>query len=119
LRRRFSVDSDRVFLFGREQGGLMAYDIGLSHPDQFAGVMPQNAAPRYVKGGGGDFISRYWPNAQYLPFYVVEGDVNGGNPTCNRHVFKEWIRWQYPCIYVEYKGRGSEWFAAEPPIMMD
>jgi pimeloyl-ACP methyl ester carboxylesterase len=112
LRRRFNVDSDRIFLYGREQGGLMAYDLGLSHPDQFAGVLPQNAAPRY-------FAGRYWSNAQYLPFYVVDGDFNGNSPILNRTIFKEWIRWQYPCIYVEYKGRGTEWFPEELPIMFE
>ena len=39
LRRRFQVDSDRVFLFGWEQGADAALDIGMSHPDQFAGVL--------------------------------------------------------------------------------
>src|SRR5262245_51267407 len=111
LRRRFSMDSDRVFRYGREQGGLMAYDVGLSHPDQFAGVLPQNGGPNY-------FPLRYWPNAQYLPFYVVDGDFNGSS-VGNRQMFKQWIRWQYPCIYVEYKGRGSEWFPAELPVMFD
>src|SRR5262249_52418549 len=93
LRRRFNIDSDRVFLYGRGEGGRMAFDVGLSHPDQFAGVMPQNAAPEY-------FCAPYWPNAQYLNFYVIEGDFNGSNPRLNREIFKEWIRWQYPCIYV-------------------
>lgn len=119
LRRRFNIDSDRVFLYGREQGGLMAYDVGLSHPDQFAGVLPQNASPKYLRGGGIDFASRYWSNAQYLPFYVVDGDFNGNSPVHNRTIFKEWIRWQYPCILVEYKGRGTEWFSEELPIMFD
>src|SRR4029079_4233731 len=29
LRRRFNVDSDRVFLFGREDGATLAFDVGL------------------------------------------------------------------------------------------
>ncbi len=112
LRRRFQVDSDRVFLFGWEQGADMAYDVGLSHPDQFAGVLPMNGNPRY-------FAQKYWPNGQYLPFYVVEGDMNGLNPKANRTLFKDWIRWNYPAMYLEYKGRGSEWFEGELPLMMD
>lgn len=112
LRRRFQVDSDRVFLFGWEQGGDMAYDVGLSHPDQFAGVLPMSGNPKY-------FAQRYWPNGQYLPFYVVDGDMNGGNPKANRTLFKDWIRWNYPAMYLEYKGRGSEWFEGELPQMME
>src|SRR5204863_684995 len=66
LRRRFNVDSDRVFLFGLGQGGLMAFDVGLTHPDLFAGVIPMGASPQY-------FAERCWRNGQYLPFYVVTG----------------------------------------------
>ena len=46
LRRHFAVDSDRVFLFGLGWGGAMAFDVGLSHPDLFAGVLPMSAGPR-------------------------------------------------------------------------
>src|SRR5262249_17433445 len=91
LRRRFSVDSDRVFPYGWREGGTMAYDVGLAHPDQFAGVLPQNASTKY-------FPERYASNAQYLPFYIVEGDMNGGGPLENRKLLAEWIRCGYPCI---------------------
>lgn len=112
LRRRFNVDSDRVFMFGWEQGANAAFDIGLAHPDQFAGVLPMNGD---VKG----FPQRYATNAQYLPFYIVEGDRNGILPKSTRIVFKEWIRNHYPSLYVEYKGRASEWYGGEIPTMMD
>lgn len=112
LRRKFQIDSDRVFLFGWEQGGEAAFDIGLSHPDQFAGVLPMNGKPQA-------FSARYWPNAQYLPFYVVEGDRNGVNSKMTRGVFKDWVRCQYASLYIEYKGRASEWYAGELPSMMN
>ena len=38
--RRFSVDTDRVFLSGHSMGGDAAWDIGLAHPDLWAGVIP-------------------------------------------------------------------------------
>jgi predicted esterase len=112
LRRRFQVDSDRVFLFGFGEGGIMAFDVGLAHPDLFAGVLPMAAPPRY-------FAIKYWPNAQYLPFYVVDGAYDGKGPEYNRAQFKDWVRSHYPCLYVEYKGRGPEWFAGELPHMFD
>ena len=112
LRRRFNVDSDRVFLFGWDQGGNAAFDIGLSHPDQFAGVLPMSGAVT-------KFTHCYWSNAQYLPFYVVEGDRNGIYPKAARAIFKEWVRGQYPAVYVEYRGRTSELFLGEFPSMMD
>lgn len=112
LRRRFQVDSDRVFLFGWEAGAQMAWDVGLSHPDQFAGVIPMNGGPFYHP-------TKYWPNGQYLPFYVIEGDRNGINAAASRAVFKDWTRWHYPSLYVEYKGRGTEWFHAELDSVFD
>jgi len=112
LRRRFQVDSDRVFLFGYGQGGLMAYDVGLSHPDLFAGVLPMSAGPNF-------FAGKYGTNAQFLPFFVVSGDRTGSAATDNRYLFKEWVRWNYPSFYVEYKGRGVEWFGGELPTLLD
>jgi len=112
LRQVFNVDSDRTYLLGWESGGDMAYDVGLSHPDQFAGVIPINGDPQ-------SFPTRYWSNGQYLPFYVVDGERNFGNPKANRTLFKDWVGSHYPSIYVEYKGRGSEWYQAELESIFD
>ena len=112
LRRRFQIDSDRVFLFGCEEGGKAAYDIGLAHPDQFAGVMPMSASPRY-------FPFKYWTNAQYLPFYVVNGQFTGQKAKDTRELFKSWIRWGYPSLMIEYKGRASELFNGEVEKIFD
>lgn len=113
LRRRFHVDSDRVFLFGWEDGASMAFDVGLSHPDQFAGVLPKN-------GNCEKFPIRYLTNGQYLPFYVIEGQTNGKLPQQTyEKLIKPWIKRHYPAIYVEYKGRASEWYAMELPTMFE
>jgi pimeloyl-ACP methyl ester carboxylesterase len=112
LRNRFNVDSDRVFLFGLGQGANLAYDVGLSHPDLFAGVLTMGGQPRWHAG-------HYWPNAQALPFYVVEGTHNGKGPKYNRDQFKHWVSGHYPSLYVEYKGRGPEWFGGELSHMFD
>ncbi|MCC6417931.1 MAG: hypothetical protein IT429_06730 [Gemmataceae bacterium] len=112
LRRRFQIDSDRVFLFGCEEGGRMAFDVGLSHPDQFAGVLPMSAAPRF-------YGFRYWTNAQHLPFYVVSGELTGELRKHNRTQFKDWVKRGYPSLNIEYTGRPAEWFTAEPEMMID
>ena len=113
LRRRFQIDSDRVLMFGWEDGASMAFDVGLGHPDQFAGVVPMNGALT-------PFAKRFYSaNAQYLPFYVIEGERNGGRAKQMRDLFKKWTRAPYVSMYVEYKGRGSEWFSAEIPLMMN
>jgi pimeloyl-ACP methyl ester carboxylesterase len=111
LRRRFAIDSDRVFLAGWGQGGDMAYDVGLSHPDLFAGVVPMSAFP-------GPLPYRYRHNAQYLPFYVIVGDRSGDSGD-NRALFKEWVPHGYPVLYVQYRGRGLEWFGGELPSVFD
>jgi hypothetical protein len=112
LRRRFQVDSDRVFLFGWGEGGNMAYDVGLSHPDLFAGVLPMGGWPRY-------FARPYWRNAQQLPFYVIDGAVNGASPKDNRQQFQQWVPRGFPALYIEYESRGLEWFSGELPYCFD
>jgi hypothetical protein len=112
VRRRFQVDSDRVFLMGGGEGGMMAFDVGLAHPDLFAGVLP-------VAGCPAKHAERYWPNAQYLPFYVADGDMSGDLPSQNKKAFEKWVPFGFPAIYVQYKGRGVEWFAGELPMMFD
>jgi pimeloyl-ACP methyl ester carboxylesterase len=112
LRRRFAVDSDRVFLFGLGQGGEMAFDVGLSHPDLFAGVLPMSAGPRM-------FARKYFTNGQFLPFYIVDGDRSGEEIKKNlRDEFADWVS-QYPMMWVQYKGRGGEFYGAEVPSMFD
>ncbi len=112
LRRHFAVDSDRVFLFGFGQGGEMAFDVGLSHPDLFAGVLPMSAGPQ-------KFARKYFPNGQYLPFYIVDGDRSGEQIKKNlRGEFEDWVS-QYPMMWVQYKGRGVEFFGGEIPLMFD
>ncbi len=118
LRRRFQVDSDRVFLMGAGEGGTMAFDVGLSHPDLFAGVLP-------VSGWPGRHGQRYWPNCLNLPFYIVDGDLADHAKGTERvpgnlQLFQsKWVKLGYPVLYVLYKGRGVEWFAGELPSMFD
>ncbi len=113
LRRHYAVDSDRVFLFGYGLGANMAYDVGLSHPDLFAGVIPMSGRPKY-------FVNRYWGNAQFLPFYIIGGDFAGDTTKDIREeLMDKWVPRGFPVIYAAYKGRGLEWFAGELPIAMD
>jgi pimeloyl-ACP methyl ester carboxylesterase len=112
VRRRFSADSDRVFLFGFGQGANMAYDVGLAHPDLFAGVIPMSGAPFYQ-------AERCWHNAQYLPFYIVCGDYGGDYHRANYAEVRKWVPRNYPVLYVMYKGRRVEWFDGELPYIFD
>ncbi len=113
LRRRFQIDSDRVFLLGSGEGGSMALDVGLSHPDLFAGVIPINPAVRF-------FDNAYWRNGQYLPFYMIVGDQTGD---LNKKLFdmfkKDWVPRGFPWLLIQYKGRGLEWFQGELTYIFD
>ncbi len=112
LRRRFNTDEDRVFLFGLGEGGAMAFDVGLGHPDLFAGVLPMGSPPQYHS-------ELCWRNAQYLPFYVVYGS-QGPEHEKLKDLFHSWVILRaYPQLWIDYKGRGVEWFAGEVPNMFD
>ncbi len=112
LRRRFNTDEDRVFLFGLGEGGAMAFDVCLGHPDLFAGVLPMGAPPQFHS-------ELCWRNAQYLPFYVVYGS-QGPDHEKLKDLFNNWVILRaYPQLWVDYKGRGVEWYAGEVPNMFD
>jgi hypothetical protein len=117
LHLHWTIDTDRVFLTGYGEGGNMAYDVGLAHPDLFAGVIPINGQPRF-------HARAYWTNAMELPFYVVWGEYMGGpapvpdkktnGNLVNYELFKDhWIGAGFPAVGVQHKGRGLEWFADE------
>jgi pimeloyl-ACP methyl ester carboxylesterase len=112
LRRRFQIDSDRVFLFGLGEGGKMAFDVGLAHPDLFAGVVPMCVGPSH-------FPRAYWRNAQYLPFYAINGTRAGDSQAALRQQFDNWVLRGYPALWVEYKGRGTEFISGELPNLFD
>jgi hypothetical protein len=112
LRNCLQVDSDRVFLYGLGEGGTGAYDVGFAHPDLFAGVLPMGAGPDL-------FAKMCWRNAQYLPLYIVTGGASGACRGLVRDYMDNSIMGGFPSIWVDYKGRGIEWFAGEVPTMFD
>lgn len=112
LRRCVQIDSDRVFLFGLSEGANMAFEVGLAHPSEFAGVLPMG-------GGPVRFARAYWRNGQYLPFYVVTGNRGGETTEQVRKQFDDWILRGFPAIWADYKGRGVEWFSGELHNMFD
>ena len=104
--RRFSIDTDRVFLSGHSMGGDAAWDIALAHPDLWAGLVAVTpAADRYV--------THYWPNARSLPIYIVGGELDGGSLKRNMIDLDRYLSKGFDTTYVEYRGRGHEHFADE------
>src|SRR5262245_52280166 len=112
LRRKYQVDSDRVFLTGFGYGANMAYDVGLSHPDLFAGVLPVCGSPEM-------HARRYATNGQYVPMFIVNGDHMGKAIQNTQTHLEKWILSGYPVLYLQYRGRGLEWFPVEVTNMLD
>jgi predicted esterase len=105
--QRFSIDTDRVFLSGHSMGGDAVWDIGLAHPDLWAGVIP-------VVATSDKYVTRYWPNAKGLPLYFVAGQMDGNKIARNaRDIDRYLTRAGFDAVYVEYQGRGHEHFHDE------
>ena len=112
--KNFCIDNDRVFMMGIGDGGNMALDIGLSHPDLFAGVMPICPIPKPM------FFTEYWKNAQALPFYIITAEFAGASGTeLKKQLFDRWMPRGFPGILSVYKGRGVDWFRSDVPVLFD
>jgi predicted esterase len=115
MRRTFQVDSDRIFVWGNGEGGSMALDLGGSHPDLFAGVLPVNPSvyqPLYIP-------AEYWVNFHQLPVYITMGDKFGKSVDAIRMLSERWMPRGFSTLIVSYKGRGAEWFPEELPFAFD
>jgi predicted esterase len=106
--RRFAIDTDRVFLSGHSAGGDAAWDIGLAHPDLWAGVIPIVATAEKT-------VQLYWKNAEHLPLYFVCGEMDGNKMEKNGPEFDRYMNRTaaFDCTVVEYEGRGHENFSDE------
>ncbi len=114
-RRRYAIDSDRVFLGGQLVGANMAWDFGLAHPDLFAGVVAISGLPlKYAK--------RYLANIDRdrVSLYVALGDLA---PAATEVVYTEFLKpliaKAYDVTYVEYHRRGLEDLPEEAPAIFD
>ncbi len=106
--RRFSIDSDRVFLTGHFEGGTAAWDIGQAHPEHWAGVIPISArADKYLNHTirNGKFYSSY---------YFVNGSRDFLSRDMNKNIWNNRIGSKdYQTVVVLYRGRGTEKFGDE------
>ncbi|MEL6108575.1 MAG: alpha/beta hydrolase [Planctomycetota bacterium] len=108
--RRCSIDADRVFLSGHGDGATAAWDIALSHPDQWAGMVSINGEPAKT-------IKHYFPNARTVPLYFVMGERSGPTPPLSRMgaVLDDYMHVRNDATVVMYQGRGREHFYEEIP----
>jgi hypothetical protein len=123
-RKRFSVDSDRVFLVGQGIGADAAFDMGMSHPDEFAGVIP-------IGGDCEHYPKVTYMNGRYTSWYIVgkgftadviETPQPNQRSAANNTVFDNMIGKhgaQFDIILVEYLGKGLSRYADEVPKLFD
>jgi predicted esterase len=104
--RRFSIDSDRVFLSGHSLGGDAAWDIALAHPDLWAGLVA-------IAPTAGKYVNHYWHNARTLPIYIVAGELDTACMARNSMDLDRYFAKGFDTTYVEYRGRGHEHFSDE------
>lgn len=102
--RRFSINTDRVFLAGHGIGGDAAWDFAQSHPDMWAGVIPFVAKRDPVR----KYVQFYWENAEYVPLYFVAGEKDGLKMSQNAELWDRYLRRRFDTTVVEYLGRGQE-----------
>ena len=111
--RRFSINTDKVFLTGHSIGGDAAWDIGLAHPDLWAGVLP-------VSARSDKYITRYWSNIYHVPMYFVQGERDSNIMEHNGREFDRYMqRNGIDVMVVEYRGRGHEHFHDEVMRMLE
>ena len=106
--RRFSIDSDRVFLSGHSSGGTAAWDIGLAHPDLWAGIIP-------ICGVANGITALLKRNAEFVPVYAIGGELDGGKLALSKDVL-DWgmdLSKPFDLTYTQFKGRGNESFSDE------
>ncbi len=101
--RRFSINTDRVFLTGHALGGNAVWDIGLAHPDMWAGVIP-------IVAESDKYCHFYWENANLVPFYFLGGELDGDKTVHNARDLDRCLNKRYNVTVVEYRGRGHEDF---------
>ncbi|MEM9367443.1 MAG: alpha/beta hydrolase [Planctomycetota bacterium] len=104
--RRWSIDADRVFIGGHGAGGTAAWDIAISHPDLWAGVIAVNANPDKT-------IRHYNANSRSIPIYVVGGDKNNQPLKQFGGIYDDYMTYQNDAMVVLYRGRARDSFYDE------
>jgi predicted esterase len=104
--RKFSIDTDRIYLAGHSLGAQIGWDIALAHPDIWAGFIGINPLADKT-------ISLYQENARYVPTYLVFGEKDGALWYENESNLDHYLSNGLNTTVVQFKGRGHEHFSDE------
>lgn len=112
VRKRFRVDSDRIFVAGHGSGADACVDIAMSRPGMFAGAIPVGASC-------GPFARVYWDNSANMAWYFTAGEKDRFLLEQNSTVLNNMLRHGQNVVYCEYKNRGFEMFNEEQERIFD
>jgi poly(3-hydroxybutyrate) depolymerase len=112
LRRRFSIDADRLFLAGRGAGGDVAWDFAAGHPDEFAGLISLNGLPM-------KYATRYTVNFAHLAIMSIHGGLNMQRASSMHNEFAKLCAKKCDALHVVYPARGGEGFASDVPMLFE
>ncbi len=104
--RHFAIDADRVFIAGHGSGGTAAWDIAVSHPDLWAGMISISSRP-------GKTLLHYNENSKYMPVYIVKGDKDGVPLRDFGAIYDRYVTYDHDTMIVLYRGRGLDFFYEE------
>ena len=102
--RRSSIDADRVFIAGHGEGATAAWDIALSHPDLWAGMVSVSGYPSKT-------VPHYEPNSRYVPMYMVMGELD--QTKADGAIIDDYMSFNHEAMVVMYRGNGRSYFYDE------
>ncbi len=122
MKRRYSIDEDRIHLSGVSMGGMGTWTIALRHPGVFAGITPISGQTDMFRWWGWDpdgmtpfkrFMVRWTnpeemaPNARGQHIFVQHGEQDNLIPVVESRSMVQRVReLDIPITYYEFTGEG-------------
>ena len=113
VRRRFLIDSDRVYLTGHGRGADAVFEVALARPDVFAGVIPISGGIMTPKGTAVRDNVYLKENARLQSWYAVMGEFDYGLFDRHAQWFESMMLNGTDLVVSQYKARGHETFYSE------
>lgn len=125
--KRYAHDPLRVSLTGHSMGGHGTWQVGLTHPDQWAAIAPSagwesffsyGGTPTFKDEGVEGMISRALApaktltlarNSLHYPVYVLHGDADDNVPVTEARTMRDALTFHPSLTYHEHPG-GSHWW---------
>lgn len=109
IRKEFTIDNDRIYLWGHSMGGAGTYRLAETHPDIWAGLGVAAPAPNVNP----DVLEIF----KHIPVIVLQGDRDRLVKTANT---RKWVAKMKALgmqhIYVEISGGDHSMFIARNPV---